>query len=146
MLKSCASSADRGLDYNAGEVTFTSLFPITSEMRINIEYQFSDRNYSRLVTHFGAEHKRDDWSIGTQVYSENDLKNQPLQQNLSAEQAQILAQAGDEQSLMVAPSASAALAMFPWIRLSPSTTHSGPSSAKCSASRKASAIPPSPCW
>lgn len=93
------------IDYNAGEVTFTSLFQITSEMRINIEYQFSDRNFSRLVTHFGAEHKRDDWSIGTQVYAENDLKNQPLQQNLSSEQAQILAQAGDDQSLMVAPSA-----------------------------------------
>ncbi|MBS7785982.1 hypothetical protein KIH23_01620 [Flavobacterium sp. CYK-55] len=96
---------DYVIDYNAGEVTFTSLFPITSEMRINIEYQFSDRNYSRLVTHFGAEHKRDDWSIGAQVYSENDLKNQPLQQNLSEEQAQILAQAGDDQNLMVAPSA-----------------------------------------
>lgn len=96
---------DYVIDYNAGEVTFTSLFPITSEMRINIEYQFSDRNYSRLVTHFGAEHKRDDWSIGAQVYSENDLKNQPLQQNISAEQAQILAQAGDDQNLMVAPSA-----------------------------------------
>ena len=93
------------IDYNAGEVIFTSLFPITSEMRISIEYQFSDRNYSRFVTYFGASHERDTWSIGTNIYSENDLKNQSLQQNLSAEQAQILVQAGDNPNLMIAPSA-----------------------------------------
>ena len=93
------------IDYNAGEVIFTSLFPITSEMRISIEYQFSDRNYSRFVTYFGASHERKSWSIGTNIYSENDLKNQSLQQNLSAEQAQILVQAGDNPNLMVAPSA-----------------------------------------
>lgn len=93
------------IDYNAGEVIFTSLFPITSEMRINIEYQFTDRNYSRFVTYFGASHERESWSIGTNVYSETDMKNQPLQQNLSAEQAQILVNAGDNNALMVAPSA-----------------------------------------
>ncbi|WP_298221397.1 hypothetical protein [Flavobacterium sp.] len=93
------------IDYNAGEIIFTSLFPITSEMRISIEYQFSDRNYSRFVTYFGASHERESWSIGTNVYSESDLKNQSLQQNLSAEQAQILVNAGDDNNLMVAPSA-----------------------------------------
>jgi hypothetical protein len=93
------------IDYNAGEIIFTSLFPITSEMRINIEYQFSDRNYSRFVTYFGASHERDSWSIGSNVYSESDLKNQSLQQNLSAEQAQILVNAGDDNNLMTAPSA-----------------------------------------
>ncbi|NHM05949.1 hypothetical protein G4D82_01830 [Flavobacterium sp. CYK-4] len=96
---------DYVIDYNAGEITFTSLFPITSEMRISIEYQFSDRNYSRFVTYFGASHEQDSWSIGTNVYSESDLKNQPLQQNLSAEQAQILVNAGDDSNSMVAPSA-----------------------------------------
>lgn len=92
------------IDYNAGEIIFTSLFPITSEMRINIEYQFSDRNYSRFVSYFGASHERETFSIGTNVYSENDIKNQPLQQNLSEEQAQILVNAGDDNALMTAPS------------------------------------------
>src|SRR6218665_888359 len=96
---------DYTIDYNAGEIIFTSLFPITSEMRINIEYQFSDRNYTRFVTYFGATHEREKWSIGTYVYSENDVKNQPLQQNLSEEQAQILVNAGDNPDLMTAPSA-----------------------------------------
>lgn len=96
---------DYVIDYNAGEIIFTSVFPITSEMRINIEYQYSDRNYTRFVTYAGATHEREKWSIGSYVYSENDVKNQPLQQNLSAEQAQILANAGDNPDLMTAPSA-----------------------------------------
>ncbi len=98
-------SNDYTIDYNAGEVTFTSLFPITSEMRINIEYQYSDRNYTRFVTYAGANHETEKWSIGGYLYSENDVKNQPLQQNLSAEQAQILVGAGDNPDLMTAPSA-----------------------------------------
>ncbi|WP_432672618.1 hypothetical protein [Flavobacterium sp. SM2513] len=96
---------DYTIDYNAGEVIFTSLFPITSEMRINIEYQYSERNYTRFVTYAGANHETDKWSIGGYLYSENDVKNQPLQQNLSTEQAQVLVNAGDNPDLMTAPSA-----------------------------------------
>lgn len=93
------------IDYNAGEIIFTSLFPITSEMRINVEYQYSDRNYTRFVTYGGVTHEAEKWSIGGFVYSENDVKNQPLQQNLSKEQVAILEKAGDNTNQMTAPSA-----------------------------------------
>ena len=93
------------IDYNAGEILFNSTFPITSEMRITVDYQFSDRNYSRLVAYGGARYQSDKLSIGAAFYNENDAKNQPLQQNLSSEQANILSDAGDDQSLMFAPSA-----------------------------------------
>lgn len=96
---------DYTIDYNAGEIIFTPLFTITSEMRIAIEYQYSDRNYTRFVTYAGATHENKSWSFGSYLYSESDLKNQPLQQNLSKEQAQILADAGNNPELMVAPSA-----------------------------------------
>ncbi|MEN2402399.1 hypothetical protein GKZ90_0021595 [Flavobacterium sp. MC2016-06] len=96
---------DYVIDYNAGEIVFTSLFTITSEMRINIEYQYSERNYNRLVTYAGATHENKNWSFGGYIYSENDMKNQPLQQNLSKDQVQLLSQAGDNQDLMIAPSA-----------------------------------------
>lgn len=96
---------DYTIDYNAGEIIFTSLFPITSEMRINVEYQYSDRNYTRFVTYVGATHEQKTWSIGGYLYSENDVKNQPLQQNLSSEQALILKDAGDNPDLMTSPSA-----------------------------------------
>lgn len=96
---------DYTIDYNAGEILFTPLFTITSEMRIAIEYQYSDRNYSRFVTYAGGSHENEKWSFGSDLYSESDLKNQPLQQNLSQEQAQILVNAGDNPDLMTAPSA-----------------------------------------
>ncbi|GAL79720.1 hypothetical protein JCM19274_3132 [Algibacter lectus] len=93
------------IDYNAGEIIFNSTFPITSEMRITVDYQFSDRNYSRFVAYGGGgTFQIEKLKIGVSVYSENDSKNQPLQQNLSEEQVQILADAGDDKSLMVAPS------------------------------------------
>jgi len=105
MLLKRGENNDYTIDYNAGEIVFTPLFTITSEMRIAIEYQYSDRNYTRFVTYAGATHENKNWSFGSYLYSENDLKNQPLQQNLSTEQAQILAIAGDNPDLMVAPSA-----------------------------------------
>ena len=96
---------DYTIDYNAGEIVFTPLFTITSEMRISIEYQYSDRNYTRFVTYAGGTHESKNWSFGGYLYSEGDLKNQTLQQNLSSEQAQILSDAGDNLDLMTAPSA-----------------------------------------
>ncbi len=96
---------DYTIDYNAGEIVFTPLFTITSEMRIAIEYQYSDRNYSRFVTYAGGSHESKKWSFSSYLYSESDLKNQPLQQSLSSEQVAILGNAGDNQNLMVSPSA-----------------------------------------
>jgi hypothetical protein len=93
------------IDYNAGEIKFTSIFPITSEMRISIEYQYSDRNYTRFITYAGATQNNEKWSIGGYLYSENDMKNQPLQQNLSTDQVQSLINAGDNPNLMSASSA-----------------------------------------
>jgi hypothetical protein len=93
------------IDYNAGEIIFNPTFPITSEMRIIVDYQFSDRNYSRFVAYGGGTYTTDKLSLKASVYNENDAKNQPLQQNLSENQVQILIDAGDDESLMVAPSA-----------------------------------------
>ncbi|GAA3633425.1 hypothetical protein [Flavivirga jejuensis] len=92
------------IDYNAGEIIFNSTYPITSEMRVTVDYQFSERNYSRFVAYGGGRYESDKLNIGISVYSENDAKNQPLQQNLSEEQILILSNAGDDSSLMVAPS------------------------------------------
>ena len=92
------------IDYNAGELIFNSTFPITSEMRITVDYQYSERNYSRLVAYGGSTYESKKLNLGVSVYSENDAKNQPLQQNLSQEQTITLSNAGDDKSLMVSPS------------------------------------------
>jgi hypothetical protein len=95
---------DYTIDYNAGEIIFNATFPITSEMRITVDYQFSERNFSRFTVFGGGGFETEKFKIGASVYSEIDSKNQPLQQNLSPDQVQILSTAGDDQSLMVAPS------------------------------------------
>lgn len=94
------------IDYNAGEVTFTPLFQITSEMRINIEYQYAERNFTRVVSYGGASHQTEKWQISGAIYSESDVKNQPLQQSLSEQQVEVLKNAGDDERLMIAPSES----------------------------------------
>ena len=93
------------IDYNAGEIIFNSTFPVTSEMRVTVDYQYSERNYSRLVVYGGGQYESEKLQIGASIYSENDSKNNPLQQNLSPDQVETLSQAGDDTTLMVAPSA-----------------------------------------
>ncbi len=93
------------IDYNAGEIKFNPTYPITSTMRIKVEYQFTDRNYTRFLGFGGGNYTSDKLDLGVYVYSESDAKNQPLQQNLSEEQVAILEAAGDDRSQMVAPSA-----------------------------------------
>ena len=97
-------SEDYIIDYNAGEIIFNATFPITSEMRIRVDYQYSERNYSRLVAYGGGNFESEKLKFGVSVYSENDSKNNPLQQNLSPEQVAVLSASGDDRSQMVAPS------------------------------------------
>lgn len=97
--------ADYTIDYNAGEILFNPTYPITSEMRITVEFQYADRNYSRVLATAGAKHYAENFEIGGFIYNENDLRNQPLQQDLTDEQKQILADAGNDEDLMFAPGA-----------------------------------------
>ena len=105
ILKTRGENKDYLIDYNAGEIIFTSLFPITSEMRINVEYQYTNQNFTRFISYGGISHEQKNWQIGGYVYSESDVKNQPLLQNLSTEQIAILQNAGDDLSQMNGPSA-----------------------------------------
>ena len=96
---------DYVMDYNSGELRFTTRYPITADMRISIEYQYTDRNYTRFVGYGNIQHETKAWQMGLTVFTETDLKNQNLQQNLTEEQIDILKQAGNDPSRMVAPSA-----------------------------------------
>ena len=96
---------DYVIDYNTSELTFNATFPITSDMRIAAEYQYSDRVYTRFVSYNSLAFTNEKLSINTYFYNENDLKNRPIEQDLSNEQKQILANAGNDFSQMVAPSA-----------------------------------------
>lgn len=95
---------DYTVDYNTSEIIFNPTFPINSSQRIIIDYQYSDQNYNRFITHDGFTYENDKFSFGTYIYSENDVKGQPLQQNLSDLQKSALQQAGNDPNKMIAPS------------------------------------------
>jgi hypothetical protein len=96
---------DYTIDYNLGEIRFNTTYPITNDMRITVEFQYAERNYTRFVTYNKTEYDNDNFNIAGYFYSENDAKNQPLQQSLSTEQQQILANAGNNVDAMVSESA-----------------------------------------
>lgn len=96
---------DYVINYNLGEIIFNTRFPITNDMRITVEFQYAERNYTRFVTFEEAAYKGETFSISGFFYSENDAKNQPLQQSLTNEQKEILANAGNNTDAMFAQSA-----------------------------------------
>ncbi|MCA0931144.1 hypothetical protein LCM02_01695 [Lutimonas saemankumensis] len=95
---------DYTIDYNTGEIRFTTLYTVTSNLRFTVEYQLSERNYTRFLTYDGVGFKSEKLRLGIKYFNETDAKNSPLDQNLSDEQKQILAEAGDDKSKMVSPS------------------------------------------
>lgn len=96
---------DYTIDYNTSEITFTTIYAVNSNLRITVEYQIADRNYTRFLTYDGASYKSDKLKIGIKYFNESDSKNKTVQQDLTDEQKQILAEAGDDKTKMVAPSA-----------------------------------------
>ena len=97
--------SDYTIDYNISELRFNTTHPITNDMRIRVEFQFSDRNYTRFFTYNKAEYLGNDLNIAGYFYSENDAKSSPIEQNLTDSQKQILANAGNDPAQMVAESA-----------------------------------------
>ncbi|GAB5398639.1 MAG: hypothetical protein Aureis2KO_02240 [Aureisphaera sp.] len=105
LLLKRGENEDYLIDYNAGEIKFNPTYPINANMRITVEYQFTDQSYTRFIGYGGGEYEADTFKVGAYVYSESDAKNQPLQQSLTEEQVGILSDAGDNTDLMNAPSA-----------------------------------------
>ncbi|PDH46470.1 MAG: hypothetical protein CND26_04630 [Bacteroidetes bacterium MED-G13] len=103
---------ERGIDkdyiinYNAGEIIFNSTFPIMADMRIQIEYQVSEKNYNSVFGYSNIEIINKKSKYNFSYYNETDLKNQPLLQNLNNDQISILSNAGDDENLMNIPSGS----------------------------------------
>jgi hypothetical protein len=86
---------DYTINYNTAELTFTAKQLITKDKRIVVEFQYSDRNYSRSMFHTGFEYSTEKYALRFNAFSEQDSKNQPLQQTLTNEDKLKMAAVGD---------------------------------------------------
>ena len=89
------SAHDYTINYNSGEITFTTNRLITRDQRIVIEFEFSDRNYFRSLAYGNAEWSSKKLKARLNLYSEQDNKNQSVDQDLTSIQKQLLAGIGD---------------------------------------------------
>lgn len=90
---------DYVMDYNLAEITFTPQMLVTAEKRVVVEFEYTDRHYTRYNLYTYNE-----FSVGNQqrlkmhvnFYQEQDLKNQPIQPELTDGHKLFLAALGDD--------------------------------------------------
>ncbi|NUN08739.1 MAG: hypothetical protein HUU54_06130 [Ignavibacteriaceae bacterium] len=88
---------DYVIDYSLAQVTFTPKRIITNQSRIYIDFEYSDRKFSRNVFSGGASTKflKDKIKISFQYLREGDDENAPIDFVFSDSDKEILRKAGD---------------------------------------------------
>lgn len=94
---------DYVIDYNTAEVTFTARRMITKDRRIAVEFQYSDKNYARSMVRADNITELGNTTVRFSLFSEQDHRNQTLQQQLSDEEREALRLAGDDPLSAVVP-------------------------------------------
>ena len=98
ILLTRGEQADYIIDYGVGTITFTNNRLITSVSRIIVDFEYTDRKYSRSILS-GANQIRflnNKLNIGVSYVNENDNEDKTIDFTLSEEDKQILAEAGDD--------------------------------------------------
>jgi hypothetical protein len=94
---------DYTIEYSNATITFTPRRIITSASRISIDFEYTDRQFSRNFLGTGVSSKffNDRLKIGLQFLREGDDQNSPIDIVLSEQDKQILKDAGDDRSKAV---------------------------------------------
>lgn len=86
---------DYVIDYNTAELTFMPQQLISKDQRIVVEFQYSERNYARSLYFIENAYEDDRLKLNFNIYSEQDNKNQSLQQELNQSERNLLTRIGD---------------------------------------------------
>ncbi|MES2731502.1 MAG: hypothetical protein V4714_07125 [Bacteroidota bacterium] len=96
---------DYVIDYNQAEIIFNTNIVITKFSRIRIDFEYSDRNYSRTVTQAQHTQQINHLNVFGGYYSERDNPRNPLLVTLTDEDKLLLSQIGDSLQKAVVPGA-----------------------------------------
>src|SRR5690606_15863545 len=91
------------IDYNQGEITFTSNVIITAYSRVRIDYEYAERNFSRSILTANHIQENEQVSFYVNYYREQDNRNRPLFFELSEQDKRLLAEVGDNLEAAVVP-------------------------------------------
>ncbi len=87
---------DYTIDYNVGEITFTPNKMITQDMRIRVEFEYADRYYLRTLYHVNGGFENEKFKGEINFFSQQDSKNQTINQDLDNNKITVLENAGDD--------------------------------------------------
>ncbi|MCS6818597.1 MAG: hypothetical protein NZ522_01505, partial [Chitinophagales bacterium] len=97
--------ADRDyvIDYNTAEIRFTPRRIITRDLRVVVEFEYTNANYLRSVAFAHANWATKHVNLRLDAYSEQDSRNQTLAENLDERKRSFLRSVGDSADKFLFP-------------------------------------------